>query len=493
MTPLRPPVFESRFMRELEAGVNPDEARSSQTSTSTSPRPPLGMSYSSPSAVHAPSAGQLQPKHTRSPSVNSIMSYKTSSNRSSTSASSTRQPGNVPPSSYRPSPPASVRLGRIPSISELHNDTSDKENLPYHQQARYAELPRASPHQSHRKTASLMLETTGKRESPGPLNADKVGRLDRDHLDAPHDVHDIHESIPARSHSSLGFRTTTDDDDVMEGRSSMHIASRPLKPKDVNSAPLTQDPNQSIGVNGTKFGNFARSASNALGSLTRKRSIDGLSLLNATNCETKPVSGSSSSWNNDMGSASSPTHNESERVSMSVRSASALGISDVRNHHPLSALPPSYASRPVLGNRLLSNESITDVSVPVSTTDGTSLARSNSQSKSTPGFPRVPLGASTSTTATSSTTLASGLSESSKRFRSAFRLNKNRMASANSTGEQGGSGTGMGNAMLVGGVTPGMGMRRAMRVPLGAQQDAEEEDGSDNKQCKCEHSQLNRK
>ena len=55
--PLRKPVFESRFMRELEQASNPAD-RTLNTNSPTSPngfasppRPPLGMSYSSPAAV----------------------------------------------------------------------------------------------------------------------------------------------------------------------------------------------------------------------------------------------------------------------------------------------------------------------------------------------------------------------------------------------------------------------------------------------------------
>lgn len=170
---------------------------------------------------------------------------------------------------------------------------------------------------------------------------------------------------------------------------------------------------------GNKDGNAASIASNdkwqkskesllGLGSLGRKRSMDGLSSVN--------------------GSASIQEEREDE--------------------------PTQVEERPSLGARLYSHDRTAEVS----------NAPSSYALKSTPAFPRVPLNPSSTLAASTSghTGISSGLSESSRRFRSAFRLNKAR-ATPGPPGASDAPGTG------------GLSVRRAMRVPLSQQQQEEAE------------------
>ena len=147
-----------------------------------------------------------------------------------------------------------------------------------------------------------------------------------------------------------------------------------------------------------------------------------------------------------------------------------------------------------LADRLSSSESTHPTSTSISTSANATTLPSTSMPthsvKSTPGFPRGLPSSSSASSSSSSTMIggpghhthtigiSSGLSESSRRFRSAFRLNKSRGAESAASGSRGGGG----ENQVPGTGPPGTGgvARRAMRVPIratkGDDHDGEEQD-----------------
>jgi hypothetical protein len=370
---LRPPVFESRFMRELEMGSSASNAAEQQAVTITgaaiavtslSPRPTLAPSYSSPAAVQ-----QHQQQHSPT-TLNSAGSLKS-------------------------------RLVRVASSSSLFGKSLQNQNTGHVTSNNAPSSPSMGDHGSspsgaaaigHRKTTSLAAGST-----PSPrarlaasINVNGDGRNGQGHK--------YRHSEDVR-HLYLPTNTVEDD-------------QPPLSPR-LRSILGNKDGN-AIASNGQW--QKSKESLLSLGSLGRKRSMDGLSSVNAT----------------------SSIQEEEEA--------------------PESKPAATTEDRPPLGARLYSHDRPAD-STTTSTTASYAL-------KSTPGFPRVPLNPPSTTLSASTTThtgISSGLSESSRRFRSAFRLNKTRAT-------PGGSGAG-GDAPGTG----GLGVRRALRVPLSQQQQEEDE------------------
>lgn len=357
---LRPPVFESKFMRELDMETATSMAATLQQ------RPGLAASYSSPAAV---------------PSSKSAAPSPTGSNHSSNSNSNSLKSRLVRVAS------SSSLFGR--SLSHLHHN-----NAHVTQNSTTASNPASptigtSPH-GHRKTTSLAVGSST--PSPRARLAASISTNGHKHR---HSEDVRHLYLPT---STIGANDMENADQAQE----------PLSPR-LRSILGNKDAN-AIASNDK----WQRSKESllSLGSLGRKRSMDGLSSVNGT--------------------SSIQEEQEDDHVSVSEKPE----------------------DRPALGNRLYSHDRTTEVT----------NAASSYAVKSTPAFPRVPLNPpSTLSTSTSAHAgISSGLSESSRRFRSAFRLNKGR-ATPGPPGAGDAPGTG------------GPSVRRAMRVPLSQQQQEEEE------------------
>jgi hypothetical protein len=336
--------------------------------TSLSPRPTLAPSYSSPAAVqqhqqHSPttlsssnnSGGSLKSRLVRVASSSSLFGKSLQNNHQNTG----HVTGNNAPSS-----PSMGDHGSSPSGAAI----------------------------GHRKTTSLAAGST-----PSPrarlaasINVNGDGRNGQGHK--------YRHSEDVR-HLYLPTNTAEED-------------QPPLSPR-LRSILGNKDGN-AIASNGQW--QKSKESLLSLGSLGRKRSMDGLSSMNPTSSI------------------------QEEEEGQDIKSAAIT------------------EDRPPLGARLYSHDRPAD-STTTSTTASYAL-------KSTPGFPRVPLNPPSTTLSASTTThtgISSGLSESSRRFRSAFRLNKTRAT-------PGGPGAG-GDAPGTGGLS----VRRALRVPLSQQQQEEDE------------------
>lgn len=244
-------------------------------------------------------------------------------------------------------------------------------------------------------------------------------------------------------------------------------------------------------------------------SLSRKRSVDGLSLASNLSSHHLPIpEGEEGQQDGHREEEDRPSpraesrashhlhHDEAVDEDQTAKRNSGGSVEQKQKQSSSSAHPGEIVSRPPLGERYLSSDRL-----PLQ--DGANNTVSATLKSTTPGFPRHMPNASYSSTYTgpssayssaptdgtnpiATTTIqsqrtgliSSGLSESSRRFRSAFRLNKSRAAGMATPG--GGTGGNEAAASLMGASTT---TRRAMRVPLRQQQlgneDEEEEQGTD--------------
>lgn len=460
MTPLRPPVFESRFMRDLAAN-NTATSNDGSTSSSQMLRQHGQASPLSRGDAHDINKDALSPpaasaSHSRSSSATSLLSRR-SSNRSSSGSLSYQQHHTAATSASYAS--AAV-LAAYPVASSSNTSHSQPQNAHYGSSLSKRHSPPPAPsagmaqrslprtgssndlnhHYSssdlrpntshdtspgngsglHRKTASLAFghRTNANVSQQSPrMAASDHSALPLRQQSPPSQSQDERRSIDMlRSHSSLGFYASSAGADKLEAKlygSPRHA----LSAKDVNvfATPGSSLQNKDVNGSGSKLSNFAKSATNALGNLTRKISNDALNTFAAPIAATEET--------------------RDARPGLPHRTNSDLQLVHSRSREEQTA----------------------DVDVPLH--DHRPQQHTYTHDKATPGYPRVGL----NTTNNGTAPLTAGLSESSKRFRSAFRMNKTRA-------EHGGAGQGQP------GITPGLGSRRAMRVHREAKAEETDED-----------------
>lgn len=356
----RPPVFESRFMRELEANHAPAIAQTEQYANGQlSPRPPFVASHSSPAAP-------FRPVSSASSSSARSVSPSTSSPSTSTGGSSLKN-----------------RLQRVASSSSLFGSSSTSPNSAQSSQNRVSPTADTSPH--HRKTASLLTGGTTPSPRARGLSASNIlanHRRGQSELvsTAPLSTTSEYEEDGARVNNAGSPRFRSNHVHALsqkDGNIRTHAEHARMEGKDKDSF---------VGI-------------------IRKRSIDGLNAVMRRQPSTDNLLQPDHA-DNDHHEIVALQRRSDTRISNNIATTSTTTIDE---------------NRPTLGARLTSAERIsTDSTLSSSTTQSMTGPLSagaynhTMNGKSTPGFPRQGLG------------ISSGLSESSKRFRSAFRMNKAR-------------------------------------------------------------------
>lgn len=501
--PLERPVFESKFMRELQEG---------HTTATASPRPPLAPSYSSPAAVishtlhPAPNNNNHQNHHHHQQQPSSRELERTRSSPIATSPSSSSS------SSLK------SRLVRVASSNSLfaaktaNNATSIGSLSPKGgdmdgdgpQSPSYLQL------NLHRKTASLASNNAaGPSPSPRSRLAASVANNAATAAQSATSPTASSSSTFARSHAyrhSEDVRQYSRSSPSLDVPSSAygknHASSPPLSSSSASPSMTARAPSPNLHAlqerenedglppkNTTSNGMFSGLSVSSF-SLNRKRSVDGLSLASNVSSQHLPIPEDEEEQQDNHNQQQHNKHDEDEDQTAKRNSGGSI-----EQKTSSSNAQAESSSRPPLGERYLSSDRL-----PLQ--DGSSTASSSTRS-TTPGFPRHMPSASYSSTYTNPTSsslynstatnpdgtsaatstiqgqrtglISSGLSESSRRFRSAFRLNKSRAAGMATPGGGGNEAA----ASLMGTSTT---TRRAMRVPLKQQMGNEDENEGDNEE-----------
>lgn len=395
--PLRPPVFESKFMRELEQQQQQYQSHvgsAPNNSNSSSPRPPLAVSHSSPAAIPTTSSA-------------------------SASASSS-------PSSSSGSGSGLKRLVRVASNGNLFRHASSPSASVQSPSSAAAAAANTTPH--HRKAASLVV---GQASTPSP----------RSRLAASLAGIGISTSKGGHQHSqSVSLNTTTTSgQDIATGG---NVPRSALGARDVNvrSAPSIRpsDGNKEAALKPLLYG-----SKDALAS------VDELGEGNPRNEHLPDRAPSALS------------------IASSVASVNGSDRPSTTSFHQLE--------RPTMGARMPSADA--------RATPGAGLVRSFNPPSSASSSSSYALGGTTTSG------LASGLSESSKRFRSAFRLNKNRTLVSSSSIANGMAtpGTALlgedGQPVVGAASTARRGPMRAARRAVPTQDEQQEEDEGRSAEC----------
>lgn len=490
-------------MRELQQGAS--------TSTTLSPRPPLAPSYSSPAAVIAhPSVSPNNNNHNNSTSSGVHSTRELERTRSSPIATS-------PSTSASSHSGGSLksRLVRVASSNSLFSKTGSapshatsigtSSNTTTANNDGTPTSPSTMTQYNHRKTASL-ASSSGNNAGPSPSPRSRLAASVATHAQQNH--HQQNGSpVPSSSSTfsrSHAYRHSEDVRQFTRSSPALDVPSSAYGKNHASSPPLSSSPSMATsrapspnlhalrereGEDGIPTSNrpsnglFSNLSVSGF-SLTRKRSVDGLSLASNVSSQHLPIPEDEENPQEDENGQSAPNHDEDQ----TAKRNSGGSVEQKSSSHT------ENASRPPLGERYLSSDRLPQ--------DGQSVSSLASKS-TTPGFPRHipnasysstytnPSSSSASYTSTNATNadgtlatttsqsqrtglISSGLSESSRRFRSAFRLNKSRAAGVATPG---------GNEAAASLMCHSTTTRRAMRVPLRQQQmDNEDEEENNNEE-----------
>lgn len=504
--PLERPVFESKFMRELQEG---------HATATASPCPPLAPSYSSPAAVIG---------HTLHPSPNNNNHQNHHHHHQQPSSRELERTRSSPiatsPSSHSSSSSSSLksRLVRVASSNSLFaaktaNNATSIGNLSPRSGELDGDRPQSPSHLQlslHRKTASLASNNAaGPSPSPRSRLAASVANNAATATQPATSPTASSSSTFARSHAyrhSEDVRQYSRSSPSLEVPSSAygknHASSPPLSSSSASPSLTARAPSPNLHAlqerenedglqskSSSTNGMFSGLSVSSF-SLNRKRSVDGLSLASNVSSQHLPIPEDEEEQQDDHKQQQHSKHGEDED-----QTAKRTSGGSIEQRTSSSKAQAESSSRPPLGERYLSSDRL-----PLQ--DGASTASSSTRS-TTPGFPRHMPSASYSSTYTNPTSsslysstatnpdgmstatstvqgqrtglISSGLSESSRRFRSAFRLNKSRAAGMATPGGGGNEAA----ASLMGTSTT---TRRAMRVPLKQQMGNEDENEGDNEE-----------